>query len=123
MATAKKKSAKKKATTRAKTVATPPQEPQAPRSAQADTLTPQLLKQLLEDGIRLPSGETLVACALQPRHLGFLANMAKIEGRTLGNFLDRLVRLGYQADPSKGGTVEFETDTGYSGPAGKLPTP
>lgn len=46
---------------------------------------------------------TRVILDLELRHFEWLGLVAKSEGRTLANMVDRIIRLAYAADPTKGG--------------------
>jgi len=60
---------------------------------------------------------------LQTRHADWLEAVARMEGRSPENMLERLVRLGYAADPYKGkGPQAGETaGGGFSGKKDDLP--
>lgn len=61
-------------------------------------------------------GRIPVLALIHQRHFEWLERTAKLEGRTPGEFLDRLVRLAWSKDPSKGG--KFVDKLGGDGRAG-----
>lgn len=76
----------------------------------------ELYETLSSEGINFAGGK-LFATVLQPRHAEFLERAAGREGRTLGQMIERLVRIGYSQDPYKAGAIDPETENGFSGRA------
>jgi hypothetical protein len=79
----------------------------------------ELYETLSSEGINFAGGK-LFATVLQPRHAEFLERAAEREGRTLGQMIERLVRIGYAQDPYKAGAVDPETENGFSGRASDM---
>lgn len=43
---------------------------------------------------------------LQPRHAEWIRACALSEGRTPENMIEKIIRIGYANDPTKGGTIQ-----------------
>ena len=48
---------------------------------------------------------TKITMTLQPRHLEWLKNVAMMEGRTIEDMAQKLIRIAYSQDPTRGGTI------------------
>lgn len=88
------------------------------------TQPPELIKKLAPAHARNKGkfdgeGRELFEVHLAPRHAEWLRRISKVEGRSVENMLERLVRIGYAADPYKGNQPPTDGQS-FSGKAADL---